>query len=141
MRGHTLVEILLVLTLIGATTASLAPTAARYRDRAAVVAAREAVVGLLAEARLAAMEAGEASVRVSGAPWVAEAIAADSTLRLVALEDEHGVSVELNGGATDVELEYGPLGIGRLANQTLAFRRGDARAELVVSGYGRVRRQ
>lgn len=141
MRGHSLVELLLVLTLIGTTTASVAPTVRRYGDRAAVIAAREAVVGLLAEARLAAVETGEASVRLSGPPWAAAVLIGDSTVRFLSLEGEHAVGLELNGSASSVELEYGPLGIGRLANQTVGFRRADAYAELVVSGYGRVRRQ
>jgi len=141
MRGHTLVELLLVLTLMGVGVASLAPSVRRYRDRASVVAARETLVALLAEARLAAVETGRAAVWISADPWTARTVAADSTLRAVDFQADYGVEVTLGGGRTDVELTFDALGLGRLAGQTVGFGRGDARAELVVSGYGRVRRR
>lgn len=141
MRGHTLIELLLVLTLLGATTASLAPTVRRYGDRASVVAAREALVGVIAQARQAAMVAGESRVRIASGPWTARASVADSTLRVVDLEGEYAVTLALNEGRSEAELEFNALGLGRLAGQTIRFRRGDAVTELIVSGYGRVRRR
>jgi type II secretory pathway pseudopilin PulG len=141
MRGHTLIELLLVLTLLGASTASLAPVARRYRDRSSVVAAREAVVGLLSEARLAAMEAGSARLALSSEPTVARVLIGDSTVRTVDLDGQYGVSLEMGGGRTDTELVFDALGLGRMAAQTIGVHRGDASAELVVSAYGRVRRQ
>ena len=140
MRGHTLVELLFILTLLGATTASLAPTARQYRDRASVVAAREALVGVLSEARLAAMESGEAIARVTVDPAVVAATVRDSTIRRVALGSEYGVVVSLNGGQSEVGLRFDALGLGRLAGQTIGIERGEASADLIVSSYGRVRR-
>jgi Tfp pilus assembly protein FimT len=141
MRGHTLIELTFVLLLVGVATASAAPSARRLRDRTAVVGAREAVVGLLAEARLAAIETGSASVRIAADPWRAEAVSGGATLRRVALGVDFGVTLELGGARTDVELSYDALGLGRVASQTVVFRRGGAATELVVSGYGRVRRR
>lgn len=141
MRGHTLIELVFVLLLVGVATASAAPAARRQRDRAMVVGAREAVVGLLAEARLTAVETGGASVRISASPARAEALAGGSPLRRVALDVEFGVTVSLSGSTTDAELVYDGLGLGRVASQTITFRRGTETAELVVSAYGRVRRQ
>jgi len=141
MRGHTLVELLLVLTLMGATGASLAPTALRYRDRASVVAAREALVGLLAEARLAAVESGGARVHIVADPWVASVESAGSTLRTVHFAGEYGVDLGLSGGGSSMELRFNALGLGIMAAQTVAFRRGSTEAEVVVSAYGRVRRR
>ena len=141
MRGHTIIELSVVLSLTAVTAASLAPTARAYRDRAAVLAAREALVGLLAEARATAMEGGAARVRLEAGPWTAWSSAGDSTLRLVALETDLGVAVELSGARTTAEIDYGPLGLGRFANETVGFRRGNATAGLVVSSYGRVRRR
>lgn len=141
MHGHTLVELLFVLTLLGATISSLAPTARKYRERAAVVAAREALVGVLAEARLAAMESGEAAVLISGAPWSAEATVGDSTIRAVAFGGDYGVRLALNGGRNEVSIRFDALGLGRIASQTIDFVRGDASAGVVVSSYGRVRRR
>jgi len=141
MRGHTLIELLLVLTLLGASTASLAPTARRYRDRSTVVAAREALVGLLSEARLAAMEAGSGRLVLSRDPWVARVMIGDSTVRAVELGAEYQVELELEGGRAEAEVAFDALGLGRMASMTIGVRRGDALAALVVSAYGRVRRQ
>ncbi len=141
MRGHTLLELLLVLTLLSVAVASLARSAGQHRDRASVVAAREAVVGLLAEARRDAVEEGLASVRLSVDPAVAVRTVADSTVEAVALGGEFGVEMKLSGGQGAAELPFNALGLGRVASQTVAFRRGRATAELVVSSFGRVRRR
>jgi type II secretory pathway pseudopilin PulG len=141
MRGHTLIELLFVLTLMGATAASLAPTARKYRERGSVVAAREALVGVLAEARLAAMQSGAARVRISVDPPSAEATVRDTTLRAVAFGAEFDVALTLSGDRAEVEIAFDALGLGRVASETVGFRRGDASAELVISSYGRVRRR
>jgi type II secretory pathway pseudopilin PulG len=141
MRGHTLIELLFVLTLFGVTTTSLAPTVRRYRDRSAVVAAREALVGLLAETRLAAREMGKASLHLASSPATARSAVGDSTIRAVPLTMDFGVSVTLSGGRPEAELRFGALGLGRLAGQTIDIRRGEASAQLIVSSYGRVRRR
>ena len=141
MRGHTLVELLFVLTLMGATTASLAPTARQYRDRSSVVAAREALIGVLAEARLASMESGEAIVRITADPAVVEAAVRDSTIRRVALGSDYNVVLSLNRGRSAVDLRFDALGLGRLAGQTIGIERGEASTNLIVSSYGRVRRR
>ena len=141
MHGHTLIELLLVLILMGATTASLAPTARRYRDRGSVVAAREALVGLLAETRVAAMRAGEARLWITSEEAAARVSAADSILRSVDFGGEFDVVLDLSGGRAEVDLEFDALGLGRMAGQTIRVRRGDAIAELIVSSYGRVRRR
>ncbi len=141
MRGHTLVELIFVLLLVGMAASSLAPTARRTLDHAAVAAAREAVVGLLTEARRAAIETGSARVTITADPARAEALSAGLPLRAVPLAADFGVRVGLSGARPSVELAYDRLGLGRLASQTIVFRRGDAVAELVVSSYGRVRRR
>ncbi|HET9947475.1 MAG TPA: hypothetical protein VFQ22_00990 [Longimicrobiales bacterium] len=140
MRGYTLVEMTLVLLLLGLTTASVAPGARRWRDRAAVLSAREAVIGLLAQARLAAVERGGASVRLSADGDRAELVAGGVVLRAADLGAELGVDLQL-GASVAAELRYDALGIGRMASRTLQFRRGDQAATLVVSSYGRARRQ
>lgn len=141
MRGHTLVELLFVLFLTGVTAASIAPAARRQRDRASVVGAREAVVGLLAEARLAAIESGSARVRITASPATAEALERGGSLRTTALAAEFGVTVSLSGAASQADLDYDELGLGKMASQTIVFRRGREATELVVSAYGRVRRR
>jgi type II secretory pathway pseudopilin PulG len=141
MRGHTLLELLVVLLLCGVTAASVAPAARRQRDRALVLAAREAVVAVVAAARLAAIEAGGASVRIATVPPTARAIADGQAIRGAALAADFGVTLDLGGGAQEVELAYDGLGLGKVASQTLTLRRGSEAAQLVISGYGRVRRR
>jgi prepilin-type N-terminal cleavage/methylation domain-containing protein len=139
-RGLTLVELVVVLLLIGVTTASIAPAARRQRDRALVAGAREAVVGLVAEARTAAMATGAASLRIVADPARAEVVSQARILRAAAIGDDFGVTLAI-GGSSQVELTYDALGLGRVASQTIAFTRGGETTELVVSGYGRVRRR
>jgi prepilin-type N-terminal cleavage/methylation domain-containing protein len=139
-RGFTVVELVVVLLLLGVTTASVAPAARRQRDRALVLGAREAVVGLIAEARTAAMESGAASVRIVAVPARAEVVSQARILRTAAIASDFGVSIAI-GGSSQVELMYDALGLGRVASQTIAFTRGREATELVVSGYGRVRRR
>jgi type II secretory pathway pseudopilin PulG len=141
MRGHTLVELTFVLLLVGVAASSVAPTARQARDWAAVAAAREAVVGLLVEARQAAIEAGSGSAHFSTMTGVVQVSSAGTMLRRVDLTAEFGVSLELSGARSEVELRYDPLGLGRMASQTVVVRRGRAVTALTVSAYGRVSRR
>jgi len=141
MRGHTFLELTFVLLLVGVAGAYIAPMAREARDRAAVAGAREAVVGLLAEARQAAIESGAASVRIEAQSGIVESRSATTALRQLSLAREFGVSVQLSGARSEVELRYDPLGLGRMASQTIVVRRGQAVAALTVSAYGRVSRR
>ena len=141
MRGHTLVELAAALALAALVTASLAPAARRYLDRAAVVAAREVTVGLLSESRLAAMASGSARVTIVSGPWIARSEVGDSLITVAALETDFGVTVELSGGRTRTEIAYNALGLGRVASETVVFRRGDTSTTLIVSSLGRARRR
>src|SRR5688500_10828824 len=131
-RGFTLVELLFVLLLMGVMSTSIAPVARRQRDRALVVAAREAVVGRLAEARMAAMESGGASVRIAVLPARAEAIADARVLRSADIAEDFGVILSM-GGPANVELSFDALGLGRMTSQTITFTRGGEATELIVS--------
>lgn len=126
--------------LVALTGAVLTPVGRGVRDTFAVVAAREALVGLIAEARSAAISHGGATVRLDSAPWRAWAQAGGTPLRSVELARQLGVSVVLSRGRGAVELRYDALGLGQVASETIVLVRGDARRSLVISGYGRVRR-
>jgi prepilin-type N-terminal cleavage/methylation domain-containing protein len=141
MRGHTLIELLFVLLLFGITAAAVTPAAREYRDRAAVIAAREAVIGLLAQARLSAIERGGARVQIVPAGGRAESIVGDSVMRSIRLRGDFGVDVRSGGAADTVDIRYDALGLGRVASQTVDLARGDEVAELVVSSFGRVTRR
>ncbi len=140
-RGYTLIELSLVLTLATMTCLTLLPTARRLRDRMAVVAAREALAGLIARARVDALARGGSTVHVRGVSGRAWYEASDSVLATLELQRDFAVTVALGGTRDSADLRFDALGIGRIASQTLRFRRGSEEAVLVVSGYGRVRRR
>lgn len=119
----------------------LEPTARTMRDHLAVVAAREAVASLVAEARIGAVQRGGAVVVLEAAPWRASLDVSGLAPRSVALENDLGVRVGLTRGRTETELRYDALGLGQVASETVTFRRGGAEAALVISAYGRVRRR
>jgi type II secretory pathway pseudopilin PulG len=137
--GYSLVDLTVALSLMGIGVSILVPTARRQVDRNAVLAAREAVIAELALARRESRLSGGAVLQVrraGGVLWVEAEVPPRDTLRL---EERYGVRLE--PGAASASLAFDALGIGRLANRTFAFSRGDASAQLVVSAYGRVRRQ
>lgn len=138
--GHTLLELAAGLLLASLGLAAILPAGAGLRDRLAVVGAREAVAGLAAEARSAALVFGGADVRVASDPWRAWVQVGDSSGPPVALERELGVTVELSRDRRETILRYDAMGLGRVANETLRFRRGAAERSLVISSYGRIRR-
>lgn len=107
----------------------------------AVVAAREAVAGLVAEARAEAMARGSAVVVVETSPGSASLEAPGRPVRRIPVQADLGVEIALSRGRGAAELRYNVLGLGQVASETVSFRRGRAEAALVVSGYGRVRRR
>jgi len=140
MRGHTLLELAAVLLLLALACGAVMPAGSRLRDKAAVIAVRESVAGLVAEARTAAVAHGGADVHVASGPWRAWYATGDSIRRTISIESELGVSVVLARGRSSTEVHYDALGLGRVASETLVFRRGNQESGLVLSAYGRVRR-
>ena len=140
-HGHTLLELALVLLIVSMTVVSVLPAAGRYRDHLATIGAREAVAGLISEARALALRSGSASVHVAADPWRAWVSDQAGQRRAVALESDFGVHVASTGGRTAVELSFDALGLGRVASQSLRFTRGGAESSLVISSFGRVRRR
>ncbi|MDH5758828.1 MAG: prepilin-type N-terminal cleavage/methylation domain-containing protein [Gemmatimonadota bacterium] len=139
--GYTLLEMVAVLALLAVAGSELTVAARGYRDRAAVVGAREAVVGLVARARREALLRGAAAVVLSPAPVRASVQVEDSVVAVIDLRETFLVEVDGGGSTGEVRLDFGPLGLGRVASRTLSFRRGEATTALVVSSYGRVRRE
>jgi Tfp pilus assembly protein FimT len=140
-RGHTLVELCAALLILTIGTSFLAPAARRLRDRMAVVAAREALAGLVADARVQALARGEAVLDVRADSGSAAVAVNGHATRTVALRRDLGVEVVLPGGRTAAELRYDALGLGEVASESVSFRRGSAEAGVVISAYGRVRRR
>ena len=138
--GHTLLELTVALVLLTAGSLAMAKAGARYRDRAAVLAARETVVSLLARTRREALASGGASLELEASP-AAVVVRTRGARRAGADLDALGVAVQLPGARSRIVVHYGPLGLGRFANTTVTFHRGGATAGLVVSSYGRVVRK
>ena len=139
MRGTTLLELVAVLLLLALAGAAIVPAGGRLRDRAAVLAARESLAGLVAEARAAAVAFGGSELHVASAPWRAWYVAADTVRREISLETELGVVVRGRSEA-DIAVVFDALGLGRVASETFRLSRGGQEAGLVLSAYGRVRR-
>lgn len=139
MRGYTLVEAVTVLTLLGVGASTVAPTARRLADRAAVVSAREEVVATLLRARTTALASGGARVIVVTVPpaVVVEA----GSLPPHRYAPPEGVRLRVGAGRDSTVIRFDALGLGRFANETIELERGDARAAVVVSSYGRIRRR
>lgn len=138
--GVSVIEMLVVLSLLGILLGMIAPGAVRWRDAAAVRGARDELAAGLAWTRLAAAAHGGASLVMDPAAaryWIT--MRDGATRRAVDLFDRYGVTLET--GTTDtLALEYDALGIGRVTSRTLRLRRGSAEGGLVVSGHGRFRR-
>jgi prepilin-type N-terminal cleavage/methylation domain-containing protein len=141
MNGYTLLELLTVLTLLAVTASTIAPTARRLGDVAAVTVAREEIVAVIVEARASAMSRGASSVTVGTRPPRARISSRGVTLRAIALDRAGGVSVEVGGGRDSTTLRFDALGLGRFVSQTISLARGEASTSVVISSYGRVRRR
>ena len=136
--GTSLIELMVVLALLGLLLGIAAPPASRWRDVLAVRAARDELASGLAMTRARATATGGAALFLdasNGVFWIATGRGAGA---VTDVGRRYGVSIEGADGV--VEIRYDALGIGRLANRTLRFRRGRAESGLAVSAYGRVRR-
>jgi type II secretory pathway pseudopilin PulG len=137
--GFTLIEALLVLLLTSLLVLLAVGEATRMQDALAVQLSREEVIGLIAETRLAARVHG-------GATLVLDEEGAFSLLSGAGTVLRHwnpapaGVTVTPGTRTPPVELHFGPTGLGRAASLTISFRRGQAGRVLVLSSYGRIRR-
>jgi prepilin-type N-terminal cleavage/methylation domain-containing protein len=141
LRGFTLLEVLAALCLLSLLLFQALPAATRELDRLAVVGAREDVAGLFHKARSTAVAHGGARVRVVRSPPFAELLVGGDVLARVDLRREYRATLSLSRDRGEVELRYDAMGLGRVASQTIRFSRGGAEAALVISSYGRVRRE
>jgi len=130
-----------VLVLLAVGISAGVPTARRFADRAAVVAAREELIGAIGDTRAMAVSAGGSVVVLRESPATAriEAIGRPTLVR--SLEPLEGVAVDLRARGDSVVLRFDALGIGRFASRTISVSRGSVTRTIVVSSYGRVRRR
>ena len=141
-RGYTLLELVAALALLGTLMGVATPPLVALRDVASVLAAREQLVGLISAARVIAVANGGAVVAVDAAPARGRISARGRLVRsLTMAESTPGLVLDLPGGRDTTALVFDAMGIGRFASATFRFRRGSAERSVVVSAYGRVRRQ
>ena len=136
-RGHTLVELCLVLTLVALLASIAIRQATRYLDRAATRSAVAEAATVVLRARDQAMaQRTPVSVRFDTAAATLELRVRGVVLSRAALGHAHGVALS----STRDSLAYDVRGLGYgAANLTMIARRGAAAESLVVSRLGRVR--
>lgn len=138
--GYTLIELLLVLFLLGVLLSLALQPLARWRDQAAVHAAREELAAALAHTRITAISASGATLVLTPATGSFSTRTRAGTVGLpVDLQARYRVGVDAGAGDS-VTFHYDALGIGRLTSRTVTMKRGGARAGITVSAYGRFRR-
>jgi prepilin-type N-terminal cleavage/methylation domain-containing protein len=140
-RGFTVLELIVVLSLVGVVSAAGWGAARRWVDRFAVVGAREAVVGFVTRARLRAVQSGGASVVLYEAPSRMVLVAGGIRTDSLDTQATFGVRLELSGSGSSATVAFDALGIGRLANRRVTLTRGRETAAVVISSYGRITRR
>ncbi len=139
MRGHTLIELTAILAVMAVGSSLFLPAMRGQRERAAVLEARETVAAMIGRTRTVATAAGGATLRVDGDAGMLRVLVGDSVVAHASLPPR--VHLATGGGGSLVEIGFNALGLGVFANETLELRSGAARARLVVSTHGRVRRE
>jgi type II secretory pathway pseudopilin PulG len=141
--GTSLAELVLTLAILGCAAAIAVPRLSGARDEYAVRAARDAAAALVDRARLLAQLRGSARLDVD--PVLSE-IRVESPIGTPAATPlrpgaEWRAALAIAGSQSGtVSLDFDAHGLGRVANRTIRFRRGDREARLTLSTYGRVRR-
>ena len=139
-KGHTLIELAIVLALLAMSGSALAPAARRYRDNASAAAARESVIASIATARSMGVGQGGASVHLESPQWV-RIVHGDSVVNEVDLARSFGATMRLGGGRPAARIVFDALGLGRLASRTVILESGSAQLRVGISSFGRVRRE
>jgi len=136
--GHSLVELITVLAIVGVLSAFAAPNVRLARDQAIVRDGATELVATLDAARSAAMRRGSVAVAAFDTLRAeARVIVESDTLLVHSLGRELGVSLR----ASRDSVTYGPSGRGYgAANTTLIVARNGVEDTVTVSRLGRVRR-
>ena len=136
--GHTLMELVIALTLMAILLSMATPRLGALRDRAAVRSATTELAATLASARRVAMlRSTGATVVIDAGRSTASVIVGADTIFTRSLGDELGIQLS----ATRDTVLYGPSGRGwGASNTSIIVARGRSVDTLFVSRLGRVRR-
>lgn len=141
MRGFTLLELTGVLALLAVAASLSLPASRGVRERLAVLAAREDLVRMITLTRGAALQRGGASLIVVGDPAEVRVEARGEVLHRVDFAATWGTEFVLSGGRPTVALRFDASGLGRMAGRSVTLTRGSAVARLIISAFGRIRRE
>lgn len=140
-NGYTLLELIAALSLIGIGLSIPATQIGSMADRWAVQAAREGMVAAHFHARSIARDGEGALLEVDVSSQTVRVTSGGTLRRTIPVGKDLGVVFALGGASTTAQLRFDPLGIGRSIGHTVTFSRGGESVQLVVSGFGRVRRR
>jgi len=135
--GFTLLELLVVLTILAILSGVSLPALLGMRDRITVRLAAVDAARTLADARTVALTASRrTAVRIDQVTNTLTVVSGPDTIRTLRL-NEYGVQLR----TTRDTIAFGPTGIGwGAATATLTLTRGSASSALAVSRLGRIRR-
>jgi type II secretory pathway pseudopilin PulG len=140
--GFTVIELLFALALATTLAGIATPRFSAALDRVAVSAAMDAFVAQVTRARALALAKGGARLMLDvncACSWL-EHMDGRHAASEVWFGTSYGVTLLVDGFRdTPLELSFDALGIGRLVNRTVRFRRGSIERRSTLSAYGRVR--
>ena len=140
-HGFTLFELTSVLTLLALAASLSFPMAWSARERLSVNGAREELVGLITRARAEALRRGGSSLVIVRNPAEIRIEAGGELLHRAEIGATWKTELVLSGGRPMVELLFDASGLGRMAASSVTLTRGSAVARLIISAYGRIRRE
>ncbi len=140
-HGFTILELTGVLILLALAATLSFPVSQSVRDRLSVTGAREDLVGLITRARGEALRRGGSRLIVVRNPAGIRIEADGELLHQLDLGATWGTELMLSGGRPFVELRFDGSGLGRMAARSVTLTRGSAVARLIISAYGRIRRE
>lgn len=135
--GHTLLELVIVVTIVGIILSIAVPRARLILDRQSVHAAASDVTSILQSARTLALTShSSVAVDLDSTSGVVRIRRGTDRLLVRNIAQAHGVRL----GNTRDSLTYDAHGLGRgAANLSVIIRRGAAVETVFVSRFGRVR--
>ncbi len=140
-HGFTLLELTGVLALLALAASLSFPMGWSVRERLSVTGAREELVSLITRARAEALQRGGSSLIVIRDPAEFRIEAGGELLHRVEIGAIWRTELVLSGGRSTVEIHFDALGLGRMAASSVTLTRGSATARLIISAYGRIRRE
>ena len=110
MRGHTLIELLFVLTLATVGASAFVSSARKLRDRLVASAAREMLVAGFADARAISVRSGGATLTIRGSSPAYRIDTAQRTGTWAPLDDPL-LRLRLDAGRDSIKVEFDRMGL------------------------------